>query len=61
MTSNDHSNDHALFNSVISNDREWLSKIANDMERRAGSLQLLSFLSILTAITDITEPYQTSF
>jgi len=35
---------HALHNSVISNDLEWLSKIFSDTKRRAVSLRQLSFL-----------------
>jgi len=37
---------HALLNSVISNDLEWLSKIFNDTKRRAVSVRELSFLFI---------------
>ena len=36
---------HALLNSAISNDLEWLSKISNDTKRRTVSLWQLSFLS----------------
>ena len=35
---------HALLNSAISNDLEWLSKISNDTKRRTVSLRQLSFL-----------------
>jgi len=35
---------HALLNSVISSDLEWLSKIFSDMKRRAVSLRQLIFL-----------------
>jgi len=39
-----------LYNSVISNDLEWLSKICNDTKRRPVSLQQLSFLLKLQTI-----------
>jgi len=37
---------HALLNSVLLNDLEWLSKIFNDKKRRAVSLRQLSFLLV---------------
>jgi len=41
---------HALLNSLISNDLEWLVKIFNETKRRTVSLRQLSFLLNMTVI-----------
>jgi len=43
---------HALLNSVISDDLEWLSKTFNDTKRRAVSLRQLSFLFCFFRVVD---------
>ena len=47
---------HALLNSVISNDLEWLRKIFSDTKRRAVSLRQLSFLCWLSWLAQLGMP-----